>query len=168
MAAQIARFMEPTWSPPGSCQPQMGPMLAPWILLSGLVQDGSTCCANALGILHFWIKPSIWSPCAHFIAFHTKGLFQYKDDIASVKTLLLQMDGFLYICKPHIGMCVSAEMYNLKNFSLMIYFHIYCAAQLTYVDINVAISLFVFYFRLRNAIGNEEHIIWYVENPSWQ
>ena len=27
--AQIARFMGPTWSPPGSCRPQMGPMLAP-------------------------------------------------------------------------------------------------------------------------------------------
>ena len=32
---QIAKFMEPTWGPPGSCRPQMGPMLAPRILLSG-------------------------------------------------------------------------------------------------------------------------------------
>ena len=32
---QIARFMGPTWGPPGSCRPQMGPMLAPWTLLSG-------------------------------------------------------------------------------------------------------------------------------------
>ena len=32
---QIARFMRPTWGPPGSCQPQVGPMLAPWTLLSG-------------------------------------------------------------------------------------------------------------------------------------
>ena len=29
--------MGPTWGPPGSCRPQMGPMLAPWTLLSGLV-----------------------------------------------------------------------------------------------------------------------------------
>ena len=28
-------FMGPTWSPPGSCRPQMGPMLAPWTLVSG-------------------------------------------------------------------------------------------------------------------------------------
>ena len=27
--AQIARFMGPTWDPPGSCRPQVGPMLAP-------------------------------------------------------------------------------------------------------------------------------------------
>ena len=27
--------MRSTWGPPGSCRPQMGPMLAPWTLLSG-------------------------------------------------------------------------------------------------------------------------------------
>ena len=32
---QIAKFMGPTWGPPGSCRLQMGPMLAPWTLLSG-------------------------------------------------------------------------------------------------------------------------------------
>ena len=33
---QITKFMGPTCGPPGSCRPQMGPMLAPWTLLSGL------------------------------------------------------------------------------------------------------------------------------------
>ena len=33
---RIPKFMGPTWGPPGSCRPQMGPMLAPWTLLSGL------------------------------------------------------------------------------------------------------------------------------------
>ena len=32
---QIARFVWPTWGPPGSCRPQVGPMLTSWILLSG-------------------------------------------------------------------------------------------------------------------------------------
>ena len=32
---QIAKFTGPTWGPPGSCRPQMAPMLAPWTLLSG-------------------------------------------------------------------------------------------------------------------------------------
>ena len=32
---QIAKFMGPTWGPPGSYWPQMGPMLTPWTLLSG-------------------------------------------------------------------------------------------------------------------------------------
>ena len=35
MWTQIAKFMGPTWGPSGSCWPQMGPMLAPWTLLSG-------------------------------------------------------------------------------------------------------------------------------------
>ena len=30
--------MGPTWGPPGSCRPQMGPMLAPWTLLSGYIR----------------------------------------------------------------------------------------------------------------------------------
>ena len=36
LAIRIAKFMGPTWGSPGSCRPQMGPMLAPWTLLSGL------------------------------------------------------------------------------------------------------------------------------------
>ena len=32
---QITKFMGPTWGPPGSCRPQMSPMLAPWTSLSG-------------------------------------------------------------------------------------------------------------------------------------
>ena len=35
LTAQIAKFMGQTWGPPGSCRPQMGPMLAPWTLISG-------------------------------------------------------------------------------------------------------------------------------------
>ena len=32
---QIAKFMGPTWGPPGSCRPLMGPMSAPRTLLPG-------------------------------------------------------------------------------------------------------------------------------------
>ena len=34
--SQITKFMGPTWCPTGSCQPQMGLMLAPWTLLWGM------------------------------------------------------------------------------------------------------------------------------------
>ena len=34
--SQIARSMGPTWGPPGSWRTQVGPMLAPWTLLSGI------------------------------------------------------------------------------------------------------------------------------------
>ena len=40
MIPQIARFMGPTWGPPGSCRPQMGPMLDPWTLLLGTMSPG--------------------------------------------------------------------------------------------------------------------------------
>ena len=36
-STQIAKFMGPSWGPPGSCRPQMGPMLTPWIMLSGYI-----------------------------------------------------------------------------------------------------------------------------------
>ena len=36
---QIARLMGPTWGPPGSCRPQMGPMFALWTLLSGSISQ---------------------------------------------------------------------------------------------------------------------------------
>ena len=34
---QIAKFMGPTWGPPWSCRPQMGPVLAPWTFLSAML-----------------------------------------------------------------------------------------------------------------------------------
>ena len=51
-ASQIAKFMGPTWGPPGSCRPQMGPMLAPWTLLSGVV---SRYCHHPPTVAAFWI-----------------------------------------------------------------------------------------------------------------
>ena len=44
--SQITKFMGPTWGPTGSCRPQMGPMLAPWTLLSGLAPLLSTLPSN--------------------------------------------------------------------------------------------------------------------------
>ena len=40
--------MGPTWGPPGPCRSQMGPMLAPWTLLSGMVTPA---------------QDHTWSPC---------------------------------------------------------------------------------------------------------
>ena len=38
MTTLIARFMGPTWGPSGAIRTQVGPMLAPWTLLSGKVE----------------------------------------------------------------------------------------------------------------------------------
>ena len=52
--AQIAKFMGPTWRPPGSCRPQMGPMLAPWTLLSGWIYLKTHYVGKALRRLSAW------------------------------------------------------------------------------------------------------------------
>ena len=54
-AAQIAKFMGPTWGPPGSCRPQMGPMLAPWTLLSGSVFPIHLCLVKMM-TSHAWCR----------------------------------------------------------------------------------------------------------------
>ena len=36
LVSQIARFVGPTWGPSGADRTQVGPMLAPWTLLSGV------------------------------------------------------------------------------------------------------------------------------------
>ena len=41
-------YVAPTWGPPGSCRPQVGPMLAPWILLSGKWPIGSQMISGAI------------------------------------------------------------------------------------------------------------------------
>ena len=46
--SHIARFMGPTWGPPGSCRPQMGSMLVPWTLLWGL--SWILCCTKSNGL----------------------------------------------------------------------------------------------------------------------
>ena len=52
---QIAKFMGPTWGPPGSCRPQMDPMLAPWTLLSGGVSSQST----LVHWTHRWLRKQL-------------------------------------------------------------------------------------------------------------
>ena len=48
---QIARSMGPTWSPPGSCRPQMGPMLTPWTLQSGYSRK-----SNSIAIMAYVVS----------------------------------------------------------------------------------------------------------------
>ena len=59
LTTQIAKFIGPTWCPPGSCRPQVGPMLAPWTLLSGHQGElmvhvccGATCLSHKAHGMH--------------------------------------------------------------------------------------------------------------------
>ena len=65
MLPQIARFMGPIWGPFGADRTQVGPMLAPWTLLSGTVLHDLEhhCCFSihdTLKVLLFCAKPLIW------------------------------------------------------------------------------------------------------------
>ena len=62
VTSQIAKFMGPTWGPPGTCRPQMGPILAPWTLLSGALWFTS---APSVSLL--WHMRYIWW---HICGFH--------------------------------------------------------------------------------------------------
>ena len=60
--SHIARFMRPTWGPPGSCRPQMGPISAPRTLLSGVYH---------LSVFYpeYFIKFGIvWSTCGQHVS----------------------------------------------------------------------------------------------------
>ena len=58
-APLIARIMGPTWGPPGSCWPQMGPMLAPCTLLSGTFSWGTG--------IYWWIIVSVYIQHVEFL-----------------------------------------------------------------------------------------------------
>ena len=81
---QIAKFMRPTWGPSGSCRPQMGPMLAPWTLLSGHPRSYSVwgCRLTGMGF------PS-WKWYRHSIALSPRwGFLYWWDDILVIICLL--------------------------------------------------------------------------------
>ena len=59
-ASQIARLMGPTWGSPGFCWPQMGPILAPWTLLSELQVRCQVISSHTNGCK----KCEIWLPSA--------------------------------------------------------------------------------------------------------
>ena len=52
----ITRFMGPTWDPPGANRTQVGPMLAPWILLSGSCHEILTYRTPCCKILQFHVS----------------------------------------------------------------------------------------------------------------
>ena len=74
--SQIAKFIGPTWDPPGSYRPQMGPMLAPGTLLSRFMQYEGILCTSIVsncdtwgGIIFLKILPTCPSPIVQGIQY---------------------------------------------------------------------------------------------------
>ena len=62
----IARFIEPTWGPSGADRTQLGPMLAPWTLLSGLSPLGllgRVCTETWIKIQNFFLTKMLLKNC---------------------------------------------------------------------------------------------------------
>ena len=68
---QITKFMGPTWGPPGSCRPQMGPMLVPWTLLPGYLEHlGHICIPDMVLLCQYCnLPPRLCHLIVHY--FHT-------------------------------------------------------------------------------------------------
>ena len=89
-ATHIAKFMGPIWGPPGSCRPQIGPMLAPWTLLSG---DWGNPSAFAIDMLGF----RTYGPCVKYKRYYCNSVcliilefvYQWSDVLEFVNLFLL-------------------------------------------------------------------------------
>ena len=92
LASQIAKFTGPTWDPPGSCRPQMGPMLAPWTLLSGMfcVQVSHTSnverVLKKVSFLRFRIKADT-SDLTHSVCNRIRFLWQWLLQPSSISSI---------------------------------------------------------------------------------
>ena len=67
--------MGPTWGPPGSCRPQVGPMTAPWTLLSGTLP---LCPTDPE------YKPS-HTRCRHYVTCAFINYMEWHDDVIKWK-----------------------------------------------------------------------------------
>ena len=64
--SQIARFIGPAWGPSGMDRTQVGPMLAPWTVLSGMLyllvsSRSNQCSGSIVVILHTLYHTWVWN-----------------------------------------------------------------------------------------------------------
>ena len=102
--------MGPTWGPPGSCRPQMGPMLAPWTVLSWWVK--LCCCRFIVGILlnfcvslfyhtslfvhDLWTQSSFKGPC-HLPVTCIISSFKHYNDFTLASWHLKSLANWLFV-----------------------------------------------------------------------
>ena len=116
----IARFMGPAWCPPGSFRPQMGPMLAPWTLLSGLPMwdpNGRPVVSYSLIYMrsrHPWITGQ-HGPLARYVKFrvvHAPGMPETFPPTTDLKRKPLVSDPDMHhgTCVTHVPWCMSGSL----------------------------------------------------------
>ena len=121
--------MEPTWGPPGSCRPQMAPMLSPWTLLSGWVfllgcsKTGWRLAINAVFIIYLKVFPILSGPniwpfgcrCSYILPvciFHSIGSISGHNSsfTHNLKTKMLLIFVFLWKMAVDVKLMINAKV----------------------------------------------------------
>ena len=116
VTSQTVRFMGPTWGPPGSCRPQVGPMLAPWSLLSGFIGTEAI----------IWLPqhdcPSAVTQHWQYELWHHMNLqcWQY-DNIITMKQITTK--SFAYFIGSTLSVIRNSLFFNMTNIMLNTWQH---------------------------------------------
>ena len=115
---KITKFMGPTWCPPGSCRPQMGPMLSPWTLLSWQWPYGVNRSLFSTGkhFQHTNLISRYGKKCnSMFMVFFTKNSnFKAVCKILSVKLLSIAILCFIFARKIYLPFLPDIKHKNLS------------------------------------------------------
>ena len=117
--SQIAKFMGPTWGPPGSCRPQMGPMLAPWTLLSGMSSTAAHVIAS------FLMAPSHYLN-QHWLIISEIMWYSHQGKKYTLLKLLPYFWGsnvLIFLLYIFTEQCTPRPCFNIKQFSRYGDFH---------------------------------------------
>ena len=118
-ATQIARFMGPTWVPPGSCGPQVGPMLAPSTLLSGDYEVNVLIIIPAVMFFHTRIFPQMTN-----IAFMTNLTYSSCPHIGYFCTPFIRFSWYIYkflnIFTRFSHRCIPAPRHFILNIHIVL------------------------------------------------
>ena len=122
LKTQIAKFTGPTWGLPGSCRPQMGPMWAPWTLLSGKFYTVSSLLQHSQQTPHnSSVGENCWCFCEPYPRGHMKNVLNCKEtnkmamlmEAARIWVQYQHWD-FYYKDKMVIRLCYYRNPYSRK------------------------------------------------------
>ena len=126
---QIARFMGPTWDPPGADRTQVGPMLASWTLLSGQLCWQFTFHQQKSVFINLWcISQWYQFSVTHIGYFHMDGLVQERRNCSA---LAMEYIFFALAHRCMINRFPSQRTSNEESDSILChhdrkYNHLYC------------------------------------------
>ena len=103
--------MGPTWGPAGADRTQMGPMLAPWTLLYGMVLPYWGLCCDMWAIwdsskynINLWRHWITWKLTVLFNFMQQWGKVERYESVGLIMQYLCKdiLSGFIYICRKRI------------------------------------------------------------------